>query len=294
MGMMKVKKYLSTVPYVNSVFKMKPMVSVIRMAGVIADNAQMRKAGINQQKFTKIIDKAFDVPDVKAVVLVINSPGGAPAQCALISEQIRELSEEKEVPVYAFIEDVAASGGYWLACCGDKIYAQNSSIVGSIGVISASFGLEDFIKRYDIHRRVYTSGKDKSFLDTFNPEKPSDLTRLKKLQESIHEDFKSWVKERRGDRLNGTDAKLMEGAFWTGMEAQGFGLIDGIGGMAQIMKEEFGDDLKFIDFDAEKRGLLSLLPFMDAKNSMPSFQGEMVIDALDAVETRGYWTRYGL
>jgi ClpP class serine protease len=212
-------------------------------------------------------------------------------QCSLISSQIRKLSEEKEVPVFAFIEDVAASGGYWLACCGDKIYAQNSSIVGSIGVISASFGLEDFIKRYDINRRVYTSGKDKSFLDTFTPEKPADVTRLKKLQEAIHDDFKDWVKERRGDRLNGTDAKLMEGAFWTGMDAEEFGLIDGIGGMSAVMKEEFGDDVKFVDFDAEKKGLLSFLPFIDSKTSM---NGDMVIEALDAVETRGYWTRYGL
>jgi signal peptide peptidase SppA len=291
MSMIKIKKYLSTVPYVNTVFKMKPMVCVVRMAGVIADSSQMRKAGINQQKFSKIIDKAFDVPDVKAVALVINSPGGAPAQCSLISAQIRKLSEEKDVPVFAFVEDVAASGGYWLACAGDKIYAQSSSIVGSIGVISASFGFDDFIKRYDINRRVYTSGKDKSFLDTFLPEKPADVTRLKKLQESIHDDFKLWVKERRGERLNGTDAKLMEGAFWTGSDAHDFGLIDGIGGMSTIMKEEFGDDTKFIDFDAEKKGLLSFLPFMEAKASL---HGDMVVEALDAVETRGFWTRYGL
>lgn len=291
MNFIKIKKYLSSIPYISSAFKMKPMVSVVRMAGVIADSSQMRKAGINQQKFSKIIDKAFDVPDVKAVALVINSPGGAPAQCSLISSQIRALSEEKEVPVFAFVEDVAASGGYWLACCGDKIYAQNSSIVGSIGVISASFGLEDFIRRHDIHRRVYTSGKDKSFLDTFTSEKTSDVTRLKNLQENIHDDFKSWVKERRGDRLNGTDTKLMEGAFWTGVNAEEFGLIDGIGDMNSIMKEEFGDDVKFIDFDAEKKGLFSLLPFMEARAPM---HGEMVVEALDAVETRGYWTRYGL
>lgn len=291
MCMIKIKKFCSELPYVGGMFTMKPMVSVVRMAGVIADSSQMRKAGINQQKFAKLIDKAFDVPDVKAVALVINSPGGAPTQCSLLSSQIRKLSEEKEVPVFAFVEDVAASGGYWLACCGDKIYAQNSSIVGSIGVISASFGFEDFIKRYDINRRVYTSGKDKSFLDSFMPEQTKDVTRLKKLQAAIHDDFKSWVRERRGDRLNGTDNALMEGAFWTGMDAEEKGLIDGIGEMQSTMKEEFGDDVKFIEFAPEKKWFGSMLPFAEGDASL---RGDMVVEALDALETRGYWSRYGL
>lgn len=291
MCLMKVKKYLSTVPYIGAAFTMKPMVSVIRMTGVIADSSQMKKAGINHQKFSKLIDKAFDVPDVKALALVINSPGGAPVQCALISSQIRKLSEEKEVPVFAFVEDVAASGGYWLACCGDKIYAQNSSIVGSIGVISASFGLDEFIKKHGISRRVYTSGKDKSFLDTFKPEKPADLLRLKKLQEDIHEDFKNWVRERRDDNLNGTDKELMEGAFWTGTDALDKGLIDDIGDVSSTMKEMFGDNTKFIDFAPDKKWLPSFLPFGDARLSL---EGDIIIDALDAIETRGFWSRYGL
>ncbi|MEM9469920.1 MAG: S49 family peptidase [Pseudomonadota bacterium] len=288
---MKVKKFCSELPYVGSLFTMKPMVSVVRMAGVIADSSQMRKAGINHQKFSKVIEKAFDVPDLKAVALVINSPGGAPTQCSLISSQIRSLAEEKEVPVFAFIEDVAASGGYWLACCGDKIYAQNSSIVGSIGVISASFGLEEFIKRYDINRRVYTSGKDKSFLDSFLPEQSKDVTRLKKLQSAIHDDFKNWVKERRDDRLNGTDNTLMEGAFWTGGEALEKGLIDGIGSISHVMKEEFGEDVKLIDFAPDKKWFPSLSPFGDGEARL---EGDMVLQAFDAVETRGYWSRYGL
>jgi len=178
-----------------------------------------------------------------------------------------------------------------LACCGDQIYAQNSSIVGSIGVISASFGFEEFIKKYDIKRRVYTSGKDKSFLDTFMPEQTKDVTRLKKLQSAIHDDFKEWVKERRGDRLNGTDNALMEGAFWTGVDAEEKGLIDGIGDMVSVMKEEFGDNVKFIDFEPDKKWLPSLLPFGDARTSI---EGDIIIDALDAIETRGYWSRYGL
>lgn len=291
MCMIKVRKYLSELPYIGNVLKMKPMVSVIRMSGVIADHSQMRKAGINYQKFNKIIDKAFAVPDVKAVALIINSPGGAPVQCSLISSQIMALSEEKEVPVFAFVEDVAASGGYWLACLGDKIYAQKSSIVGSIGVISASFGLEDFIKRYDINRRVYTSGKDKSFLDSFLPEKTTDVTRLKKLQENIHEDFKSWVKERRGDRLKGSDNVLMEGAFWTGTDALEKGIIDGIGDISAVMKDEFGDDVKLIDFAADKKWLPSLSSLAEGRAAI---EGDIVVEALDAVETRGYWSRFGL
>lgn len=291
MCLIKVKKYLSTVPYIGGAFKMKPMVSVVRMAGVIADSSQMKKAGINHQKFSKLIDKAFDIPDIKAVALVINSPGGAPVQCALISSQIRKLSEQKEVPVYAFVEDVAASGGYWLACSGEKIYVQNSSIVGSIGVISASFGLDAFINKHGITRRVYTSGKDKSFMDSFMPEKPADVTRLKKLQADIHDDFKNWVKERRGDTLNGTDKDLMEGAFWTGAEALDKGLVDAIGDISSTMKKMFGEETKFIEFVPDKKWLPSFLPFGDAKLSV---EGDMIIDALDAIETRGYWTRYGL
>ncbi|NCO03520.1 MAG: S49 family peptidase [Alphaproteobacteria bacterium] len=291
MCLIKVKKYLSTVPYIGSAFKMKPMVSVVRMAGVIADSSQMKKAGISYQKFSKLLDKAFDVPDLKALALVINSPGGAPVQCALISSQIRKLSEEKEVPVYAFVEDVAASGGYWLACSGDKIFAQKSSIVGSIGVISASFGLDEFIKKYGISRRVYTSGKDKSFLDSFLPEKPNDILRLKKLQAGIHEDFKNWVKDRRGDVLKGSDKDLMEGAFWTGADALDKGLIDDIGDVSGVMKEMFGEDTKFIEFAPDKKWLPSFLPFGAARSSL---HGDVIIDALDAIETRGFWARYGL
>lgn len=283
----KIRQYLKDVPHIGPFLEGKPKIAAIRMAGVIADTSMMRRAGISHQKYSKLLDRAFSLPNLKAVALVINSPGGAPAQCSLITTQIRKLSEEKEIPVYAFIEDVAASGGYWIACAAGEIYAQETSIVGSIGVISAGFGLEDFIKRYDIKRRVYTAGKDKSFLDPFKPEKPEDLSRLRDLQENMHDSFKNWVKERRGAKLNGSDDTLMEGAFWTATDAQHYGLIDGIGACRDVMKEKFGDDVKIIDLAPEKKWQIPFIPGAEGK-------ADMVADALSYAEDRAAWQRFGL
>ncbi len=205
-----------------------------------------------------------------------------------LAARLRALAEEKDVPVYTFIEDVAASGGYWLACIGDEIYAQSTSIVGSIGVISGGFGLEDFIKRHDIKRRVYTAGRDKSFLDPFKPEKAEDIARLKHIQHAMHDDFKAWVHERRDPRLNGDESELMEGAFWTGRQALERGLIDGIGTVERVMKDKLGDETRFIDIVVEKKSLLSLLPLMGAA------RGDIMLDALDAVDAKTHWSRYGL
>lgn len=286
--MQKIKDVLCDLPLIRDQVEAKPKVAVIRMAGVIADSSHVRRAGINFDKFKKPVDKAFDISGLSAVALVINSPGGAPAQCSLIASHIRALADKKDIPVYAFAEDVAASGGYWLACAGDEIYAQNTSIVGSIGVYSAGFGFEDFIKRHEIKRRVYTAGRDKSFLDPFKPEKSEDLSRLKQLQGDMHDDFKSWVNERRAGKLNGEDSELMEGAFWTGRRAEELGLIDGIGSLETVMKEKLGEDTRFIDIVAEKKSLLSMLPMMgEAK-------GDIMMDALDAVDVKTYWSRYGL
>jgi len=279
------------IPYIGVLFEVKPKVAVVRMSGIIADSASVRRAGVSHDKFKDVVERAFEVMKLKAVALVINSPGGAPAQCSLISAQIRRLSEEKDVPVFAFVEDVAASGGYWLACIGEEIYAQESSIVGSVGVISAGFGLEDFIKKYDVHRRVYTSGKDKSFLDPFEAEKPKDVTRLKQLQSSIHESFKSWVKARRGDKLQGTDNELLEGAFWTALDAKDKGLIDGIGDAESVMKEKFGDDIKFVELEPEKKWFSSFLP-IGGENKAP--KEDWILAGLNVVEDRATWSRFGL
>ncbi len=286
--MQKLKDFICDLPFIRDQVEAKPKVAVLRMAGIIADFSQVRRAGINFEKFKKPIEKAFATPGLSAVALVINSPGGAPAQCALIADYMRALSVEKEIPVYTFIEDVAASGGYWLACIGDEIYAQGTSIVGSIGVISAGFGFEELIKRYDIKRRVYTSGKDKSFLDPFKPEKSEDIARLKDIQRIMHDDFKAWVKYRRADRLTEEEDTLMEGAFWTGRQAVDLGLIDGLGMLETILKEKLGEETRFIDIAVERKSLLSLLPIVgDAK-------ADILMDALDSVDAKTYWSRYGL
>lgn len=283
----RMEKYIDQIPCIGEYLNPKDKIVVLRMAGVIADSSQMRRAGINFHKFKESIEDAFDVPRAKAVAIIINSPGGAPAQCSIISSMIQKLSNEKNIPVYTFVEDVAASGGYWLACLGEEIYAQDTSIVGSIGVISSGFGLDEFIKKHDITRRIYTSGRDKSFLDPFKPEKSDDIARLKSLQADMHETFKDWVRAQRGIRLKGDDRELMEGGFWTGKAALELGLIDGIGDVSSVMKEKFGGDIKFVDCSPEKKSwIASMLPFGDAKIDFA--------DVLDKVEERSIWSRFGL
>jgi signal peptide peptidase SppA len=282
------QKYIDQIPFLGEWIAPKDKVAVVRMAGVIADSSVMRRAGINYHKFREALADAFELPRVRAVALIINSPGGAPAQCEVIGKAIRRLSEKKNVPVFAFVEDVAASGGYWLACVAEEIYAMETSIVGSIGVITSGFGLDDFIRKHDVKRRVYASGRDKSFLDPFQPEKADDLERLRDLQVKMHQSFKDWVHERRGAKLNGDDSELMEGAFWTGTDALERGLIDGIGDIGTIMKEKYGEDVRFIDCSPEKKSLLSsILPQL----------GESAIDPgaiIDAAEERSAWNRFGL
>lgn len=280
---------VGNIPVIGGIFKPKPKVAILRMSGVIAD-AGMKRGGISHHRFQSFIEEAFDVFDLKAVALVINSPGGSPAQSQLIGDHIRRLADEKDVPVYAFIEDVAASGGYWLACAADEIYGVSSSIAGSIGVISSSFGFQDLIEKHGIERRVHTAGKDKSFLDPFTEEKPADVKRLKGLQADLHEIFKAWVRERRGDRLKGADKDVFEGQFWTADKAIELGILDGIGEVRSFAKEKFGEDIKFAEFGPEKRLLASLLG-ADVKASLKSSLAE---DIAEAVETKAAWGRYGI
>jgi serine protease SohB len=280
---------LKDLPFIGKYLEKKQRVSVIRFSGIIADDGR-RKSGISYHKYHEIIDKAFERAQV-AVALVINSPGGSPAQCELIGNHIRRLAHEKEIPVIAFVEDVAASGGYWLACSANAIYAQNTSIVGSIGVISAGFGFEEMIGKWGMKRRVYTSGKDKSFLDSFAPEKERDVTRLKDLQKDIHATFIDWVKERRGSRIHADDEDIFEGAFWTAGQALDYGLIDGIGNVYSYMNESFGKKVKFVEFAPDKR-FLSRLPFVSAQAGTGiDISASAVIDAL---ETENHWNRFGL
>jgi serine protease SohB len=226
------------VPFMSS----DPLVAVVRLQGAIMANP--RGAGLSDQAVAPAIERAFRRGKPKAVALAINSPGGSPVQSSLIAARIRRLSEEKKVPVHAFVEDVAASGGYWLACAGEKIWADHASILGSIGVISAGFGFHEAIDRIGVERRVYTAGKSKSILDPFRPEKEEDVARIRDLQEDIHAAFIDYVKSRRGDRLS-DHPELFTGAFWTGAKSVDIGLADGIGHLVPKMKEVFGDKTRF-------------------------------------------------
>jgi serine protease SohB len=254
-----------------------PTVAVIRLAGVIS--AQGRGA-LNDATLAPVIEKAFSKGKPVAVALEVNSPGGSPVQSSLIGARIRRLAAEKDIPVIAFVEDVAASGGYWLAAAADEIYGDPSSVVGSIGVISASFGVHELIKEYGVERRVYTAGKSKSMLDPFRPESPEDVARLKSLLEDIHENFKDHVSSRRAGKLP-EDTDLFTGEIWLSKRATELGLIDGIGHLNPMMKERFGDKVKFKRYGA-KRGLLS------------RFGAQMVQDAVQGIEERAAYARFGL
>jgi serine protease SohB len=256
-------------------FKTTPLVPVIRLSGVIGAGSRVGGPGLNDAALAPVIERAFSKGKPKAVALVINSPGGSPVQSALISARIRRLADEKNVKVYAFCEDVAASGGYWLASTADEIYVDGCSIVGSIGVISASFGFHELIERHGVERRVYTAGETKSMLDPFRPEKAEDVARVKDLQKVIHEQFKQQIRSRRGDRLTGD---LFNGDVWVGAQAVENGLVDGIGHLIPKMKELFGEDVK--------------LPLHGPKRSFLSKFGAASV--ISDVEDRMNWSRFGL
>ncbi len=257
--------------------KSSPVVSVLRLNGVIAAGA---RGTLNDQRLAGMIQKAFTKGKPAAVALSINSPGGSPTQSSLIAARIRRLAEEKEVKVYAFVEDVAASGGYYIACAADEIWVDRHSITGSIGVISAGFGFNELINRYGIERRVYTAGKSKSLADPFRPEKEEDVARIKQLQEHIHAGFIDHVKSRRGDRLN-SEMELFDGSVYVGDEALPAGLIDGVGHLVPKMKEIFGDKVQ-------------LKPYAQRRSVLSRFGMSLVGDAMAEIEDRAAFARYGL
>ncbi len=236
-------------------FKRVGVIPIVRLEGVISSGGRFG-GGINDQNLAVLINKAFEVPRAKAVALIINSPGGSPAQSSLIAARIRRLADKKEIPVLAFCEDVAASGGYWLACAADEIFADENSIIGSIGVISAGFGFHELLSRQGIERRVYTSGEEKSMLDPFSPERKDDIKRLKIIQKAIHTNFKTYVSERRGNRIAGND--IFTGEVWESKRAKELGLIDNLGHWEPVLKERFGDTIRFKKMD-KKRPFISKL-----------------------------------
>ncbi len=277
---------LSRIPGVGEA---PPVVAVLRLSGVIGNVGPARQ-GLSLAALAGPIERAFKLSRVKAVALCINSPGGSPVQSSLLARRIRALAEEKEVPVVAFTEDVAASGGYWLACAADEIFADESSIIGSIGVVYAGFGFTDLIKRIGVERRVYTAGEHKSMLDPFRPEQAEDVERLKALQRDVHESFKTLVRGRRGDRLKAATEELFTGEFWSGGKALEMGLIDGLGDLRSVMRERFGDKVQLRLVNPE-RGWLSRRLRLSASAPQPV---DWLADAMSVLEERALWARFGL
>ena len=265
-----------------------PIVSVLRLSGIIGRLGPVRGAGISLEGLERMIVRAFSQRGVKAVALAVNSPGGSPVQSALIAKRIRQLADEKKIPVYAFAEDVAASGGYWLLAAGDEVYADDSSIIGSIGVVSAGFGFSELLARHGVERRVHATGARKSMLDPFRPEDAADVERLKALQADIFAHFKDYVRSRRGDKLVGSDAELFEGDIWSGKQALALGLIDGIGDVRTVMREKFGERVKLRPL-AERRGLLRRRLGIGGPPA-----ADLAAEAIAAIEDWAAWRRFGL
>jgi serine protease SohB len=269
-----------------------PVVPVVRIAGVIGVVTPLRP-GLLLSTIARSLERAFETPRARAVALIINSPGGSPSQSHLIFRRIRQLAEEKKLPVLAFVEDVGASGGYMLACAADEIICNDFSIVGSIGVVGASFGFHELMEKVGIERRLYTSGDRKVMLDPFLPQKPDDVKRIKAIQQDIHAHFIALVKERRGSRLNGADKTLFSGEFWTAQKAVDLGLADGIGDMRSTLRERYGDKVHTPLVSAERSLFGRRLPgvnFTDALTRQPG----LADDLISALETRAVWGRYGL
>jgi signal peptide peptidase SppA len=263
-----------------------PAVPVVRLSGVIAAGGVLGSRGLSIESVAPLLARAFSLRGAKAVALALNSPGGSPVQSALIAQRIRLLAAEKELPVIAFVEDVAASGGYWLACAADEIIADPASIVGSIGVISAGFGFQDFLARFGVERRVHTSGENKSMLDPFRAEKPEDVERLKRLQAEIHDGFKDWVRQRRGTKLQGDEATLFSGEFWTAKRGLEMGLVDGLGELRAMLQARYGAKVH-LPVMAPRRRLLSRFGLGGSIESV----GPAMMAAL---EERAHWQRFGL
>ena len=258
-------------------------IPTLRLTGVIGQ-AGIARSGLTIAGIEKLVDKLFSDKKAPAVALIINSPGGSPTQSSLIAEKIINLAKEKNKKVYAFVEDVAASGGYWLACAADEIYVDLNSIVGSIGVISPGFGFVDLIKKIGVERRVYTSGKSKSFLDPFKEEKKEDIDRLKSIQEQIHENFIEYVKSRRGSKLlTSAEDEIFSGLFWVGKKGVDLGLADGIGSINQIIREKYGNKAKIKIIDQKKSFLQKRLSSSINNNDIFNRLEEMIM-----------WSRYGL
>ena len=270
----------------------RPVVPVVRLHGTIGAVTPLRP-GMSLGSISRMLEKAFSTKGAKAVALQINSPGGSPVQSRQIYQRIRQLAEEKKLRVLVFVEDVAASGGYMIACAGDEIFCDPSSIVGSIGVVGGTFGFQDLIKKVGIERRLYTSGDHKSQLDPFLAENPQDVARLKAIQREIHDTFIALVKQSRGSRLKGDEDYLFTGEYWAGERSVKLGLVDELGDLRTVLRARYGDKVQ-TPIIAPAGGLLSGVmgrkPGSGSLLGLPSFPE----DIISAIETRALWARYGL
>ncbi len=276
-----------------NLFKRGPVIPVLKLTGVIGVSSPFRPA-LSIGSVAGAIERAFKLSKVPGVAVIINSPGGSPVQSSLIFKRIRHLAQENKKKVYVFCEDVAASGGYYLAAAGDEIYADASSIIGSIGVISASFGFPEAIEKLGIERRVYTSGRSKSQLDPFLPEKPEDIAHLKDIQRDVHDVFIGVVKERRGGRLSAPDDELFNGAFWSAPKALEFGLIDGITDVRSKMRELFGKKAQLRLVPIARGGLMGWFSRRPNVEKMPTIGHDFADGLVTTLEERALWARYGL
>jgi signal peptide peptidase SppA len=270
-----------------------PIVPVVRLSGVIGAVTPLRP-GLTIGGLARTLERAFKVRHARAVALLINSPGGSPVQSHLIFRRIRELAQEHELPVIAFIEDVGASGGYMIACAADEIICDASSMVGSVGVVGGTFGFDKLIEKIGVDRRLYTAGDRKVLLDPFLPENPDDVKRLKAIQKDIHESFIALVKERRSGKLQGPEKTLFSGEFWTGTRARDLGIVDALGELRGTLRERFGDKVLTPLVNAERTSIVRRLIGRQSTGgdlwSRPGLPDEIV----SALEARALWARYGL
>jgi signal peptide peptidase SppA len=266
------------------------LVPVVRLSGTIGLSTPLRP-GLTLSSVARPLERAFTMRGVAAIALLINSPGGSPVQSHFIYQRIRALAAEHKLSVIAFTEDVAASGGYMIACAADEIICDQSTIIGSIGVIGGSFGFAGLLEKLGIERRLYTSGERKAMLDPFLPEKPDDVERLKSVQRDIHEDFIALVKQSRGARLVGPENDLFSGEFWTGRKAVALGVADGIGDLRTVLRRRFGDDVRMPLIGPERSLLGRTRPGLRA---WLAGETKFAEDLISALEERALWSRYGL
>jgi signal peptide peptidase SppA len=271
----------------------RAVVPVVRLSGLIGAVTPLRP-GMSLAGVARTLERAFSVKGAKAIALVINSPGGSPVQSRQIYLRVRQLAAEKKLPVLVFVEDVAASGGYMIACAGDEIFCDPSSILGSIGVVGGSFGFQELIKKVGVERRLYTAGAHKAMLDPFLPENPEDVVRVKALQREIHAIFIALVKQSRGARLKGADDVLFNGEYWAGETSVSLGLADAIGDLRSTLRARYGEKV-LTPVIAPSSGMLSSLFGRRSAGTLAALEGTPSLpeELISALESRAIWAKFG-